>query len=162
MKAFIGGLLAVCAWSVTAGKPALAQELLCKGDQNRDGQVSIAELVSAVNMALNGCRGCVDISGVWDLTEMNCLEPFTFEFELTINPVQSDCGFDGTIKILTSPRPDEIGHISPIIMGTMEVTGELAFVRDLPLAEGFIGNLLGDGQTMGGVVGPCNWFARRR
>jgi hypothetical protein len=58
------------------GAPGWAQiaapcaECTCTGDRNADGAVTVDELLSAVNYALNGCPGeQISVAGTWAWTE---------------------------------------------------------------------------------------------
>jgi len=64
-------VILVAAMGLCAAGPARAQcSPTCKGDFNQDGQVTIDELVTAVNNALGGCEsspeeeGCIASGGV--------------------------------------------------------------------------------------------------
>jgi hypothetical protein len=58
------------------GAPGWAQiaapcaECTCAGDRNADGAVTVDEIISAVNNALNGCPGeQISVAGTWTWTE---------------------------------------------------------------------------------------------
>jgi len=138
----------------------------CAGDLDRDGEVTVDEIIRAVNTVLNGCTGCANISGVWVLKHFvgggdPCGgAPGTYEFETTINQ-GDDCTFDGTFK-------DQAGNLTIIRNGRVS-NQAVSFERVLAsvgqqLHEGMV---LSDGRTMGGT-GELNpgcqydWNATRR
>lgn len=70
-------VILMAAMGLCAAGPARAQcSPTCKGDFNQDGQVTIDELVTAVNNALGGCEsspeeeGCLATGGV--VTTQSC------------------------------------------------------------------------------------------
>ena len=134
VRASLGAVLVAC--YIVAPHMSAAQQcerLQCEGDVNRNGEVTIDEIISAVNRALGGCTGCADISGVWDyrytFLGSSCTpahEPNADVSTLTFNQ-RDDCTFDGTLE--TSG-----GDISTI-QGT--VSGQtVSFSRDYAPTNG--------------------------
>jgi hypothetical protein len=164
MRGMLTWITSVLLYGLLTAPTLHAQDDICVADVDGNGMVSIDELIRGVNAALNGCTPyCAHISGVWDMTVMatsSCAsESFTFEYELTIDENDETCQFDGTIKVLTSPRPDEIGDISRIEGGIRG--GYLLSFDRIGFDQHYTGGTTPEGNFMAGDDGACRWRAVR-
>lgn len=158
----VGGGVAIVGLCLLIPEPGVAQ---CDGDFDRNGQVTIDEIIRAVNTALNGCTECANVSGVWDFTStVPTVGPCaasatpTFEAKLTINQ-RDDCTFDGTVVSSQYPLTLVSGSVS---------NQAVSFNRNVPGSQMYEGMILSDGRTMGGAFTISNlpgcqytWYATR-
>ena len=152
------------------GGPALAQcvyDNKCDGDLNRDGAVTVDEVITSLNTALNGCTACVDISGTWGFRYLVldgnlCGLPQHLpedKLDEVVLDQRDDCSFDGTYT------DGELGDVT--ILGGDVSNQVVSFTRDLPQrAQQYRGTILSDGTFMSGTFttqGGCelSWSAER-